>query len=136
MSYRMNTYKGSNALFMKTNFDNYKFGALANSKGLIFSDGQIELDLATSNGSEYLGRALRIRDAHHYQTLYFRPASTGTINAVQYMPEKKDEFNWWDYQADKYQAKAALPATNWFHIKAVVKGRELRYISIISPDGP
>jgi hypothetical protein len=41
------------------------------------------------------------------------------------MPEKKDDFNWWDYEADKYQAKAKLPATAWFHIKAVVKGQTL-----------
>ena len=122
----MQTYKGSKALIIKKSFNNYKFGAVAYPKGLNFTDGEIELDLASSNGQEYLGLAFRIQDAHHYQTLYFRPASTGTINAIQYMPEKKMDFNWWDYEAEKYQAKATLPATNWFHVKAVVKGRELK----------
>lgn len=126
VSSSMQTYKGSKALVIKKSFNNYKFGAVAYPKGLNFTDGEIELDMASSNGQEYLGLAFRIQDAHHYQTLYFRPASTGTINAIQYMPEKKEDFNWWDYEAEKYQAKATLPATNWFHVKAVVKGRELK----------
>lgn len=120
------TYKSSKALIIKKSFNNYKFGTVAYPRGLNFTDGEIELDMASSNGNEYLGLAFRIQDAHHYQTLYFRPASTGTINAIQYMPEKKDDFNWWDYEARKYQAKATLPATDWFHVKAVVKGHELK----------
>lgn len=126
VSSSLQTYKGSKALVIKKGFNNYKFGTVAYPKRLNFTDGEIELDMASSNGNEYLGLAFRIRDAHHYQTLYFRPASTGTINAIQYMPEKKDDFNWWDYESEKYQAKAALPATNWFHVKAVVKGNELK----------
>jgi hypothetical protein len=122
----MQSYKGSKALIIQKGFNNYKFGAVAYPKGLNFTDGEIELDMVSSNGNEYLGLAFRIQDAHHYQTLYFRPASTGTINAIQYMPEKKEDFNWWDYEAEKYQAKTALPATNWFHVKAVVKGNQLK----------
>jgi len=125
VSYSMETYKGARALMMRKNFADAKFGRVAYPKGLTFKDGEIELDMASTTGNEYLGLAFRIKDAHHYQTLYFRPASTGTINAIQYMPEKKTEFNWWDYEADKYQAKATLPATTWFHIKAVVKGQML-----------
>jgi len=120
------TCKGSKALIIKKGFNNYKFGIVAYPKTLNFTDGEIELDIASSNGQEYLGFAFRIQDAHHYQTVYFRPASTGTINAIQYMPEKKEDFNWWDYEAEKYQAKATLPAINWFHVKAVVKGNELK----------
>jgi len=122
----MQTCKGSKALIIKKGFNNYKFGIVAYPKTLNFTDGEIELDIASSNGQEYLGFAFRIQDAHHYQTVYFRPASTGTINAIQYMPEKKEDFNWWDYEAEKYQAKATLPAINWFHVKAVVKGNELK----------
>ena len=125
VSYSVDTYKSSKALIIKKSFNNYKFGAIAYPKDLNFTDGEIELDMASSNGNEYLGLAFRIQDAHHYQTLYFRPASSGTINAIQYIPAKKADFNWWDYEADKYQAKATLPATEWFHIKAVVKGQTL-----------
>lgn len=125
VSYSMATYQGAKALMMKKNFNDPKNAWIAYPKGLTFKDGEIELDMASTTGNEYLGLAFRIKDAHHYQTLYFRPASSGTINAIQYMPEKKAEFNWWDYEADKYQAKAKLPATTWFHIKAVVKGQTL-----------
>jgi hypothetical protein len=31
-------------------------------------------------------------------------------------------FDWWDYEADKYQAKATLPLNDWFHVKLVVNG--------------
>jgi hypothetical protein len=41
------------------------------------------------------------------------------------MPAKKDDFDWWNYEADKYQAKAALPPKGWFHVKAVVRGQQL-----------
>jgi hypothetical protein len=124
-SYLFDIYKGAKALILKKNFDNYKFAGIAYPKGLDFKDGQIELDMASTTGKDFVGLAFRVVDAHHYQTLYFRPASSGTINAVQYMPEKKEDFNWWDYEANKYQAEARLPATGWFHIKAVVKGRQL-----------
>lgn len=125
VSYKLGAYEGSEALLIKKNFGNYKFGAVAYPKGLTFTDGEIELDLASTTGTEYLGFAFRIKDAHHYETVYFRPASSGTINAIQYMPEKKSEFNWWDFEDAKHQAKTTLPAKTWFHVKAVVKGRQL-----------
>jgi len=125
VGYSLYNYKGSKALIMKKDFNNYKFGSVAYPKNLIFKDGEIELDMASTTGKDFVGLAFRIQDVHHYQTLYFRPASSGTINAIQYMPEKKEDFNWWDYEAEKYQAKATLPATAWFHIKTIVKGNRL-----------
>ncbi|HVS94166.1 MAG TPA: hypothetical protein VHE59_19150 [Mucilaginibacter sp.] len=124
-SYDFETYQGAKALVLKKNFNSPKAAFIAYPKDLNFKDGEIELDLASTTGQDYLGLAFRIKDAHHYESLYFRPASSGTINAIQYMPEKKTEFNWWDYEAYKYQAKATLPAKAWFHVKAVVKARQL-----------
>lgn len=125
VNYELSTYQGAKALIIKKNFNNYKFGCVAYPKNLNFKDGEIELDMASSTGKDFVGLAFRIQNPHRYETLYFRPESSGTINAIQYMPEKKDDFNWWDYEADKYQAKAKLPKTTWFHIKAVVKGQTL-----------
>jgi hypothetical protein len=118
-------YQGAKALMIKKSFNDAKFAAVAYPRDVIFKDGEIELDMASTSGNDFIGLAFRIKDAHHYETLYFRPASSGTINAIQYMPAKQDDFDWWDYEADKYQAKATLPAKTWFHIKAVVKGRHL-----------
>ena len=94
VSYETSTYQGVKALIIKKNFNNYKFGCVAYPKNLKFTDGEIELDMASTTGKEYLGLAFRIQNPHRYETLYFRPESSGTINAIQYMPEKKDDFNW------------------------------------------
>lgn len=126
LDYAFGNHAGKPALLLKRKFANYKSASIAYPKKLNFKDGIIELDIAAPTGKAgYVGLAFRIRDAHHYETLYFRPGSSGTINAVQYMPEKKLEFNWWDYESEKYQAKATLPLTAWFHVKAIVKGRTL-----------
>lgn len=126
LDYAFGTYAGSKALLLKRKIGNYKGASIAYPKALNFKDGTIEMDIASPNGKNgFVGFAFRIKDAHHYETLYFRPGSSGTINAVQYMPEKKSEFNWWDYEADKYQSKTTLPLTAWFHVKAIVKGQEI-----------
>jgi len=122
VSYSFGEYQGQKALLMKRKYGNYKTGTAIYPKDLKFTDGIIEFDAAWGGKQGgYLGFAFRIKDQHHYETVYFRPESSGTINAVQYMPEKQAEFNWWNYEANKYQAKATLPLHNWFHIKAIVK---------------
>ncbi|AYL94871.1 hypothetical protein [Mucilaginibacter celer] len=125
LDYELGTYQGSNALIIKRKIGNYKSASLAYKPGLNFKDGIIDLDIACPGKGGFVGLAFRIKDAHHYQVVYFRPGSSGTINAIQYMPEKKAEFNWWDYEATKYQAKAIVPQNKWFHVKAVIKGRRM-----------
>jgi hypothetical protein len=123
VDYTFNEYLGQKALLMKRKYGNYKAGTAIYPKNLRFKDGVIELDIAwpgTKGG--YVGLAFRIKDSYHYETVYFRPESSGTINAIQYMPEKKADFNWWDYESDKFQARATLPMHAWFHVKAIVKG--------------
>jgi 3-keto-disaccharide hydrolase len=126
LSYAFEKYEAADALLLKRNFLNYKSASIAYPIGLDFKDGIIECDIACPAGKNgFAGVAFRIKDPHHYETLYFRPGSSGTANAIQYMPEKKQEFNWWDYEDLKYQAKATIPLTGWFHVKAVVKGKRL-----------
>lgn len=126
LDYSFGNYLGTPAFFLKRNIANYKSGSVAYPTGLNFKDGIIDLDIAVPAGKDgFAGIAFRIKDNHHYETLYFRPGSSGTINAIQYMPEKGWEFNWWDYEKDQYQAKADIPLTGWFHVRAVVKGRTL-----------
>ena len=127
VEYEFGQYLGQNALLMKRKFDDYKAGSIAYPAGLDFADGIIEADLAWSGkGGGYIGIAFRMKDVYHYDVVYFRPGYSGTINAVQYMPEKKAVFNWWNYEADKYQAKATLPMHRWFHVKVVVKGSQMQ----------
>jgi hypothetical protein len=127
VDYQFGQYQGQNALLMMRKFDDYKSGSIAYPAALDFADGTIEADMAWSGkGGGYIGIAFRIKDSHHYDVVYFRPGSSGTINAIQYMPEKKAGFNWWNYEAAKYQAKATLPLHNWFHVKVVVKGSQMQ----------
>ncbi|MEO3406163.1 hypothetical protein AAFN85_19780 [Mucilaginibacter sp. CAU 1740] len=125
LDYELGTFKGSKALIIKRKILDYKSASLAYKPGLNFKDGIIELDIARPDKGGFVGVAFRIKDEHHYQVVYFRPGSSGTINAIQYMPEKKTEFNWWDYEDVKYQATAIIPSDKWFHVKAIVKGNKL-----------
>lgn len=126
LDFEFSSYVGEKALRLKRTILNYKSASVAYPKNLDFKDGIIELDIASPAGKVgFVGLAFRIQDEHHYETLYFRPGSSNTPNAIQYMPEKKSEFNWWDYEDLKYQAQATLPLTDWFHVKAVVKGNQL-----------
>jgi hypothetical protein len=126
LDYAFSSYQGQKALLLKRNIGNYKSASIAYPKNLNFKDGIIEMDAAwPGKQGGFVGLAFRIKDTHHYETVYFRPESSGTINAVQYMPEKKFDYNWWDYEKDKYQAKATLPLHGWFHVKVVVKGSKL-----------
>jgi hypothetical protein len=125
LNFEQASHVGKPALILKRKYDNYKSGSVAYPKGLNFTDGVIEFDIASTVGKAgYIGVAFRIRDQHHYEVVYFRPGASGTINAIQYMPEKKVEFNWWDYEAAKYQAKADLQDKGWFHVKVIVKGSQ------------
>jgi hypothetical protein len=126
VDYSMGQYEGQNALLMKRAIRNYKAGTPVYPKNLNLPDGIIEADMAwPPDKGGYIGLAFRIKDPHHYDCVYFRPESSGTINAIQYMPEKMADFDWWHYEADKYQAVATLPLHDWFHIKLVVKGNTL-----------
>jgi hypothetical protein len=119
-------YALDKTLIMKRKIANYKSASVAYPKDLKFKDGIIEMDISwPGKANGFVGLAFRIKDAHHYETVYFRPESSGTINAMQYMPEKKLDFNWWDYESDKYQAKTPLPMHGWFHVKVIVKGSKL-----------
>ncbi len=124
LGYDFEDYEGRPALLLKRRTLDGKAASLAYPRALDFRDGTIEFDAASPGGDAgYLGLAFRIKDDHHYETLYFRPGASDSMNAIQYMPEKKAEFNWPDYEDLKYQALATLPLKGWFHVKVLVRGR-------------
>jgi hypothetical protein len=133
LSFAFENYDSSSALILrrseasisvrKIQTDN--FTSLAYVKDLQFKDGIIEADLASPNGGGFIGLAFRIKDEHHYETVYFRPASSHTPEAMQYMPSLQARFNYWSYQDHEHQAYAKIPFKKWFHVKLVVKGASL-----------
>jgi hypothetical protein len=123
LDYAFDNYDSSKALLLKRNIMDSKSASIAYPKNLRFKDGTIEADLASpGGGAGYIGLAFRIKDAHHYETIYFRPGYSRTFEALQYMPELKQEFNWWGYNDRTHQARAIIPKTGWFHVKLEVKG--------------
>jgi hypothetical protein len=127
LDYAQKDYLGKPAFMLMRNFQSPKGASIAYPKNLDFTNGSIELDIATPSGQNgFVGIAFHIQDSNHYETLYFRPGSSGTGYAVQYMPKKKPEFNWWDYEDLSWQSTATLPDTDWFHVKVVVQGKDMK----------
>jgi hypothetical protein len=124
--YVIGKYLGTPALILTNKFDDYKSARIAYLRNMKFYNGTIEADLATPIGKgSFVGIAFRIKDENNYETLYFRPGASGTINAVQYMPKTGADFDWWHYEDKSYQALAKLPLKSWFHIKAVIYNNTL-----------
>src|SRR5450631_1100635 len=97
LDYALREFGGKRAFILIRKFANSKSASLAYPKELDFTNGSIELDIASPNGKQgFVGIAFHIQDSNHYETLYFRPGSSGTGEAIQYMPKKKPEFDWWD----------------------------------------
>jgi hypothetical protein len=127
VDYDQKVYLGKSAFIMTRKYGSPKGASLAYPKDLDFTDGTIDLDIAAPSGlNGFVGIAFHIQDSNHYETLYFRPGSSGTGYAVQYMPKKKAEFNWWDYEYLSWQATATLPDSDWFHVQVVVQGRDMK----------
>jgi hypothetical protein len=126
LDYGFNSYKDAKAFMLKRKIQNMKSASVAYPKNLDFRDGTIEADIASpQGGAGFVGLAFRIKDQHHYETIYFRPGSSNTAEAVQYMPEIKPEFNWWNYEDSIHESRAEIPLTDWFHVKVLVKGNVL-----------
>ncbi len=127
LDYAQKDYLGKPAFMLMRNYQSATGASLAYPKNLDFTNGSIELDIATPSGQNgFVGIAFHIQDSNHYETVYFRPGSSGTGYAVQYMPKKKPEFNWWDYEDLYWQSTATLPDTDWFHVKIVVQGKDMK----------
>src|SRR5882724_4148413 len=72
LDYAFKRYEGAHALLLKRNFLNYKSASIAYPKDLHFKDGIIESDIASPGGIYgFVGLAFRIKDDHHYETIYF-----------------------------------------------------------------
>jgi hypothetical protein len=96
LDYAFGQYEGAPAFLMKRKVADSKSAGIAYPKDLDFTNGSIELDIASPNGKVgFVGMAFHVRD-------------------------------WWDYEDSSWQATAILPETGWFHVKVVVKGREMK----------
>jgi hypothetical protein len=120
------TYRGEPAL---RSYD--RQGNTGNSvlsvRGLDFTDGTIEYDVAFTDSTRFTTCYFRLRDGENTEHVYLRAGFVGNPNgmaAVQYAATV-DGVNYWDL-SPHYQSSADLSGNGeWNHVKIVVRDRQL-----------
>jgi hypothetical protein len=118
-SIRFETYLGRPSLYINRGV------ALARNASL--ENGTLEFDVAATPATFVLGAAFRAASPTFSNVVYFRPAGSGTPDAVQYGPA----FNsvgvaWQVYHGEGANAAAILPRERWMHLKVELEGPTAR----------
>jgi hypothetical protein len=95
---------------------------IATVRGVDFQDGTIEADLSTKTDGVFLGVAFRVESTNNYELIYFRPFSSGTVEAVQYTPALNGAIAWQLMPGQDAKAAADVPQDKWFHVRIQVEG--------------
>jgi hypothetical protein len=90
-------------------------------------NGTLELDLAATDTTNFLGVVFRAASPKFSNVIFLRPGSSGNEEAVQYGPA----FNtlgvaWQVYHYDGANAVATLPRNAWVHLKVELDGQVAR----------
>ena len=89
--------------------------------------GTLELDVAASDTTNFLGVVFRAANPRFSNVLFLRPGASGTEEAVQYGPA----FNsvgvaWQVYHGDGANAVAEVPRNRWVHLRIDLDGPTAR----------
>src|SRR5882724_9782745 len=92
-------------------------------RGAAMENGTLDLDLAASDTTNFLGVAFRAATPRFSNVLFLRPGASGTEEAVQYGPA----FNslgvaWQVYHGDGANAVAEVPRNRWIHVRIELGG--------------
>ena len=114
-SIRTMPYLGRRALYINR--------GVALVRGASMENGTLELDVAASDTTNFLGVAFRAATPRFSNVLFLRPGASGTEEAVQYGPA----FNslgvaWQVYHGDGANAVAELPRNRWIHVRIELDG--------------
>ena len=117
------------------------FRAMAALKDMEFEDGTIELDIAAGGTGQYfVGVAFRVQNKFNqrvntndnykqlFENVIFRPFRTGTPRAVQYAAAGT-KYSWKylrENHPGKYEARADISETGWFHVRIEVAGQQAK----------
>jgi hypothetical protein len=96
---------------------------IALARGAAMENGTLDLDLAASDTTTFLGVAFRAATPRFTNVLFLRPVASGTEEAVQYGPA----FNslgvaWQVYHGEGANAVAAVPRNRWIHLRVELDG--------------
>jgi hypothetical protein len=114
-SLRVLSYLGRPALYINR--------GVALVRGVAMENGKLDLDMAASDSTNFLGIAFRAASARFSNVLFLRPGSSGTEEAVQYGPA----FNsvgvaWQVYHGNGANAVAEVPRNRWMHVRIELDG--------------
>jgi hypothetical protein len=92
-------------------------------RGASMENGVLDLDLAASDATTFLGVVFRAVTPRFSNVLFLRPGASGTEEAVQYGPA----FNgvgvaWQVYHGDIANAVAVVPRNRWIHVRIELDG--------------
>jgi hypothetical protein len=96
-------------------------------RGVSMENGILDLDLAASDSTNFLGVAFRAATPRFSNVLFLRPGASGTEEAIQYGPA----FNsvgvaWQVYHGDGANAVADVPRNRWMHLRLELDGSVAR----------
>src|SRR6476659_6095211 len=114
-SIRSVSYLGRPALYINR--------GVALVRGAAMENGTLDLDLAASDTTTFLGVAFRAATPRFSNVVFLRPGASGTEEAVQYGPA----FNslgvaWQVYHGDGANAVAEIPRNRWVHVRVELDG--------------
>lgn len=112
---RFEPYLGRPSLFIDR--------GIALARGVELRDGTIELDMATPTSGNFMGAVFHAASADNSEVVYFRPASSRTLDAMQYAPALNGVGAAWQiYHGDGANAAPELAFGSWLHVKIDVAG--------------
>lgn len=114
-SIRSVSYLGRPALYINR--------GVALVRGAAMENGTLDLDVAASDTTNFLGVAFRATSPRFSNVVFLRPGASGTEEAVQYGPA----FNslgvaWQVYHGDGANAVAEIPRNRWVHVRVELDG--------------
>lgn len=92
-------------------------------RGVSMENGILDLDVAASDTTTFLGVVFRAASPRFSNVVFLRPGASGTEEAVQYGPA----FNglgvaWQVYHGDGANAVAEVPRNRWIHVRVELDG--------------
>ena len=115
---RKEEYLGRESLYLTSGF--------AFLKDVSFEDGVIEVDVATTSLTSFVGVVFRGESADDFEIVYFRPFKSGQPDAVQYTPSFNGSAAWQLYSGKGYTAAVEIPHERWVHARIEVSGLAVR----------
>lgn len=112
---RFESYLGRPSLFIDR--------GIALARGVQLRDGTLELDMAVPKGGNFMGAVFHASSADNSEVVYFRPASSGTLDAMQYAPALNGVGAAWQiYHGDGANAAPELAFGTWLHVTIDIAG--------------